>query len=137
MSPILNGVFRGFIRCRLSHDLFLSHPLFILPFDAILRRKVTDKQNTAATTNSSVSRVYLMDNINTSLSSNINHPRHHYHQLVTGTFVDPFWSYCKLTPLTLQRSGVKQNTHIHQVPRSRMVELYLHSHLRLHEMVLK
>jgi hypothetical protein len=45
MPRIPNGAFRGFLRSRLSHDLFLSDPSSISPFDVILHRKVTDKEN--------------------------------------------------------------------------------------------
>jgi hypothetical protein len=37
----------------------------------------------------------------------------------------------------LKRPGRKLNTYLHLAPRSRMVELYLHSPIRLHGMILK
>jgi hypothetical protein len=44
--------------------------------------------------------------------------------------------YRRLFPWGYSAWGVKLTTHLHLVPRSRMVELYLHSPIRLHGVVI-
>jgi hypothetical protein len=45
--------------------------------------------------------------------------------------------YMGLFPREISGRGVKLTTHLHLVPRLRMVELYLHSPIRLYGMVLR